>query len=98
MSVVNSRKAVCLLVLIFVPLASLCIVPFGHGPSSAVYGPRTAFRTYRAALRLRCALASMVIVLMAGILALSCPAYSDSEDGSRPASPHLPSIITALRC
>lgn len=94
----NSRKAVCLLVLIFVPLAWLCLAPFGHGPSSAVYGPRTAFRTYRAALQLRCALASMAILLMANILALSRPTYSDLDDGPRPASPDPSSIITALRC
>lgn len=96
---VTARKAVCLLVLIFIPLASLCLVSFGHGPSSVVYGPNTAFRTYRASLQLRCAMATTVIILlMANILALSQPAYSDLCTDSSLASSNPSSMISTLRC
>ena len=94
-----SRKAVCLLVLIFIPLASLCLVPFGHGPSSAVHGPRTAFRTYRAALQLRAALTTTVIILlMANIMVFPRSAFSDLDADSRLASSDPSSMISALRC
>jgi hypothetical protein len=93
------RKIVCLLVLIFVPLASLCLVPFGHGPSSVIYGPNTAFRAYRASLQLRYAVAATVIILlMTSILALSRPAYTDLDADARLASANSSSMIPTLRC
>jgi len=97
---VISRKALCLLVLIFVLLVSFCLVPFGHGPSSIVYGPKTTFRAYRASLQLMCAVAATVVILLvADNLALSSPAYSDSDADSPLASANpSPIISTFLRC
>lgn len=57
------NKVVCLLAAIFILLATLCPVPYGHGPSSVVSGPRTAFRSYRAALELRSAIRASAVVL-----------------------------------
>jgi hypothetical protein len=95
---VNLRKAVCLLVLLFIPLASLGLVPFGHGPSSVVDGPRTAFRAYRAALELKFAVASLVLVLAACILALSHPTYADFDSDPRLASVTPSTMLSSLRC
>lgn len=98
-SAVISRKALCLLVLVFVLLASFCLVPVGHGPSSVVDGAKTAFRAYRASLQLRSAVATTVIILfMANLLALSRPAYSDLDADSRLASTNPSSTISTLRC
>jgi hypothetical protein len=97
---VISRKVLCLLVLIFVLLVSFCLVPFGHGPSSIVYGPKTTFRAYRASLHLMCALAATaVILLVANNLALSSTAYSDLDADSPLGSANPSPIISAfLRC
>jgi len=94
-----SRKVVCLLVLIFVLLVSFCLVSFGHGPSSIVYGPKTTFRAYRSSLLLRCAVAATVVILLiANGLALSCPAYSDLDAESPLGSANPSSMIFTLRC
>jgi hypothetical protein len=95
---VTSRKAVCLLVLIVVPLASLCLVPFGHGPSSVVDGPRTVFRAYRASLELKCALAATAAILTACVRNLTRFTHSDLDSDPRLASPSLPSLLITLRC
>jgi hypothetical protein len=95
---VSSRKTVCLLVLIFIPIASLCLVPVGHGPSSVVYGPRAALRAYRASLQLKSAVAATVVILMANVLVLSRTAYSDLDADSRLASADPSSMIPTLRC
>jgi hypothetical protein len=95
---VNSRKAICLLVLIFIPLASLGLVPFGHGPSSVVDGPRTAFRAYRASLELKFAVTSAVAIAAAFVIAFSDLCYPDLDSEPRLASlsPSFP--LPCLRC
>jgi len=85
-------------VLIFIPIASLCLVTFGHGPSSVVYGPRTALRAYRASLQLKYAVAVTVVILMANVLVLSRPACPDLDAESRLASAYPASTIPTLRC
>jgi hypothetical protein len=96
---VISRKVVCLLVLILISLASLCLVPFGQGPYSVVCGPKTAFRAYRAALQLTRAVAATIFIsLIANVLALSRRAYSDLDADSRLASANPSSMISTLRC
>jgi len=62
---VNSRRAITLLLLVCIALASLCLVPAGHGPYSVVYGPRAPLRAYRASLQLMQAVVAIVIVSMA---------------------------------
>ena len=96
----TSRKVLCLLVLILIASASLCLVPFGHGPSSAVYGPNTAFRTYRASLQLRSAMATTVVIifLMASVFVFSRPTYSVFDPDSRLAKASPTSMIVTLRC
>jgi hypothetical protein len=90
---------VCLLVLIFIPIASLGLVPFGHGPSSVVDGPRTAFRAYRASLELKCAVeATVVVSLMACVFVSSHPRYSYFDSDPRLMSVSLSSLSPTLRC
>jgi hypothetical protein len=60
----SARTVVCLTLVVFIALLSLCPVPFGHGPSSAVYGPATAFRAYRAALQLQFVFAAILSVAL----------------------------------
>jgi hypothetical protein len=95
---VSPRKAVCLLVLVFIPIASLGLVPFGHGPSSVVDGPRTAFRAYRASLELKFAVAAAAVVLTACVLNLSRLTNSDLNSESHPAHVSPPSLLPTLRC
>jgi len=100
-SAVILRKAVCLLLLIFVLFVWFCPVPFGHGPSSVVYGPRTAFRAYRASLQLKHVVTATVVISMGNVLALSRPTNSDF--GANPSLVSVPfssitSITPTLRC
>ena len=95
----TSRKAICLLILLFIPLASLGLVPFGHGPSSVVDGPRTAFRAYRASLELKHAVTATVVVLLMACIFVS-PQHGNSAFDSDPGftSVRLPSLHPTLRC
>jgi hypothetical protein len=92
------RNATCLLLLLAVVLASLCLVPFGQGPSSLAYGPSTALRAYRAAMELRCALSVMIAVLIAGVLGMARLAYRPQNRELLPPVFDLPLLISTLRC
>jgi hypothetical protein len=60
----SARTFLCLTLVIFIALLSLCPLPFGHGPRSAVYGPATALRAYRAALQLQFVFAAILWVAL----------------------------------
>ena len=95
------RKAVCLLLLMFVLFVWFCPMPFGHGPYSVVYGPRTTFRAYRASLQLKHVVAAAVVVSMRSALTLSRPINSNSGADSGLVSLSFSSIISItpiLRC
>jgi hypothetical protein len=94
-----AHKVVCLLVAIFILLATLFLVPYGHGPSSVVSGPRTAFRAYRASVQVRAALSATHAALVIGnLFVFSRPFIFDWHADSRLASDD-PSLITSiLRC
>ncbi len=94
----SAQKLGCLLVLIFIALASMCLVPVGHGPSSAVYGPATAFRAYRASLELRRAVVAIVALLIVSPLALLHARLPEFEAGLDVASADCSSLIPILRC
>jgi hypothetical protein len=98
-SIMTSRRVICLLLPIFVLLASLCLVPFGHGPASVVIGPSTAFRAYRASVQVRTALsATLAALAIANIFVFSRPFIFDWHADLRLASDD-PSLITStLRC
>lgn len=61
-SVVTFCKLVCSIVLIFIAIASLCLVPAKHGPYFVVYGPKAPFRAFRASLQLIQAVTAIVTV------------------------------------
>ena len=65
----NSRKALCVVLLLFVVFVSLSVMPVGKGPFSLVYGPQTAFRSYRASLLLIRAVTAIVVVGNAWVFA-----------------------------
>src|ERR1700759_2959731 len=89
------RKAVCLLLLMFVLFVWFCPVPFGHGPSAVVYGPRTAFRAYRASLQLKHVVAATVVISVGTALTLFRPTNSNfAADSSLVISPF--SSITSV--
>lgn len=93
-----SSRLLCLLVLVCIAVASLCLVPVGHGPFSVVYGPKTAFRAYRASLQVMQAVAAIVIVGMAQLLA-----WFDSIASKLDPTPEFTvadtlSLISSLRC
>jgi len=93
------RGLLCLTLIAFIALVSVCPLPVGHGPRTAVYGPATAFRAYRASLQLRSAVSALLVVLMA-FASLCFPRSEHSEfDAVRDAAsvPPLP-LLTTLRC
>jgi hypothetical protein len=98
LAAVEFRKFICLFALIFIVLASFCLVPAGHGPYSAVYGPRTSLRAYRSSLQLMQAVVAIVIFsliipgLRFGRERLSRIAEIDC------AFTPLPALIPTLRC
>jgi hypothetical protein len=98
-SFVTSRKAICLLVLIFIPIAALGLVPFGHGPSSVVDGPRTAFRAYRASLELKCAVGSTVVISLMAFALASFQLSRSAFDSDAPLTGvRASSLLPTLRC
>lgn len=95
---VNPRKLICLLALVFIALASFCLVPAGHGPYSVVYGPRAPLRAYRASVQLMQAIVAIEIVsLMRPELQLGRANLMHFANGQS-AFPPLPSLISTLRC
>jgi len=95
----SARGLLCLTLIALIALVSMCPMPVGHGPRTAVYGPATAFRAYRASLQLRSAVSALLIVLMA-VTSLCFLRSEHSElEIERDASslPLLP-LLTALRC
>jgi hypothetical protein len=95
---VNPRKLICLLALVFIALASFCLVPAGHGPYSVVYGPRAPLRAYRASLQLMQAIIAIEIVsLMRRELRPGCANLMHFGNDPSAFLP-LPSLISALRC
>lgn len=99
-SAVILRKAVCLLLLMFILFVWFCPVPFGHGPSPVVYGPRTAFRAYRASLQLKHVVAATVVNSVGAALMVLRPTNSDfAADSSLVSVPFsITSITPTLRC
>ena len=98
LSAVRPRKLICLLALVLIALASFCLVPAGHGPYSAVYGPKAPLRAYRASLQLIQALVAFVIVSLTRLELRLGSTYSFHLSHHRPAFLPLPSLISALRC
>jgi hypothetical protein len=98
LAAVDSRKFVCLFALIFIVLASFCLVPAGHGPYSAVYGPRTSLRAYRSSLQLMQAVVAIVIfsLIIPGLRfgRERLPRVAQIDCAFTP----LPSLISILRC
>jgi hypothetical protein len=93
------RKVVCLLIPVFVLLASFCLVPYGHGPSSVVIGPGTAFRAYRASVQVRSSQsATLAVLVMANIFAFSRPFILDWYAELRLASDDPSSMTPTLLC
>lgn len=98
LAAVDSRKFVCLFALIFILLASFCLLPAGHGPYSAVYGPRTSLRAYRSSLQLMQAVVAIVI------FSLIIPRLQFGRERLSQIAPidcsftPLPSLISILRC
>jgi len=100
-SAVILRRAVCLLLLMFILFVCFCPVLFGHGPSPVVYGPRTALRAYRASLQLKQVVAATVVISMGSVLAFSRPANLDfGADSSfvSAAFSSITSVTPTLRC
>lgn len=100
-SAVILRKAVCLLLLMFILFVWLSPAPFGHAPYPVVYGPRTAFRAYRASLQLKHVVTAMVVISVGTALTLFRPTNSDFSPDSTPVSVSFSSITSIspiLRC
>jgi hypothetical protein len=96
----SARGLLCLAVVIFIFLAVLCLVPTGHGPRPAVYGPATALRAYQASVLLKFAIASAITVLTACVR-VSLSRFGHLEPASElgaASTCSLPSISAALRC
>ena len=90
------RNWVCLTLLIVVASASLCLVPAGQGPYSAVYGPRAPLRAYRASFELMQAVTAFVIVGLANLapqLDHDASRFAPRQSLLGPSSLH-----SALRC
>ena len=87
-----------LLLLVCIALASLCLIPAGHGPYSVVYGPRAPLRAYRASLQLRQAVVAIVMVSMAMPILQFWRSHSAriTSDDSAPVA--LFSLTSILRC
>ena|SRR5580658_2168202 len=95
------RKAVCLLLLMFILFVWFCPAPFGHGPSPVVYGPRTAFRAYRASLQLKHGVAATVVISVGTAPTIFHPTNSNfAADSSfmTAAFSSINSITPTLRC
>lgn len=79
-------------------MASLCLVPAGHGPYSAVYGPKAPLRAYRASLLLMQALVAVVLV---SVILPGLPqgfTHSSSLGDDPLAHAHFCSLRSTLRC
>jgi hypothetical protein len=97
--VMSARTFLCLTLVILIALLLLCPLPFGHGPRSAVYGPATAFRAYRAALQVQLALFALLVVLINfAPLRSSRPERSELGTERRAARAPLLSLLSTLRC
>ena len=95
----NARGLLCLAVVIFIFLAVLCLVPAGHGPRPAVYGPATALRAYQASVLLKFAIASATVLTARVRVSLSRFGHLEPTSELGAASTcSLPSISAALRC
>ena len=93
------RGLICLTLITFITLVSMCPLPVGHGPRTAVYGPATAFRAYRASLQLRSAVSALLVVLTAfASLCFSRSEHSELDTERDAASAPLLPLLTALRC
>lgn len=94
----NSRRGISLLLLVCIVLASLCLIPAGHGPYSVVYGPRAPLRAYRASVQLMQAMVAIVVVSVASIaLSFSRPVVFSIFDDDSSIAPGL-SALSVLRC
>ena len=89
---------VCLFLLALIIMASLCLIPTGHGPYSAVYGPKAPLRAYRASLLLMQAL--VAIVVLTRNLPMPPPGFTHSASVGHDslALAHFSSLPSTLRC
>lgn len=92
------RNTVCLLMAVFIVIATLALVPSGHGPFSAVNGPGTTFGEHRTALALKHAMGVSVIISTTNLLDLSRQAPSNLEVDFHLASATPLPIPLTLRC
>jgi hypothetical protein len=92
-----SRRLVCLTLVYTVLVLSMCLVPVGHGPFVASYGPRTKFQALQALLLLRLLMAAAISICAGRVFSATFRGLA-SPEGCGQIVPDFPSANSALRC
>jgi hypothetical protein len=94
-----SRRLVCLVLVFLVFLLSVCLIPVGHGPFAAAYGPAAKFQALKTLFLLVFLMSAAVkfskIFCSAGLLASG---RLTSRKDSVQITPYQLSLNSALRC